>query len=68
MDDFVEYETEDYENLKIKKIEKEIDENDLIYSYSENLFEKLKFYCDFHGLNFLTESKNTCIYNLSSLE
>jgi len=32
--------------------------------YAEEIFLKLKNYCDFHGLDFLNNPKNICVSNL----
>ena len=33
----------------------------------EDVYDKLKFYCDFHNLNFLNKSKHFCINNLMNI-
>ena len=56
-------------NLDINKMEKnleremeDVDEKNMVLS--QKIFEKMKFYCDYEGLNFFTSSKYECIYNL----
>ena len=34
---------------------------------AEEIYTRLKFYCDFHGLDMLTSQSSKCIYDLSVL-
>ncbi len=47
----------------------EYEESKLLCEYDEakTLYERVKFYCDFHGLNFLTVEKDKCIFNLMKI-
>ena len=39
-----------------------MNEEDILFA--ETIYNKLKFYCDFNGLDFLNISKSICISNL----
>ena len=71
-DDEYEEEEEEYEEeININKLEKgleELENHEEEISCAEDVFQKLKFYSDFHGLNFFTLPEHVCVSNLMILE
>jgi len=51
------------ETLNIHKIESEHDGESIVL-IAEDIFNKMKFYCDYHGLNLLNVHPDICIRNL----
>lgn len=63
-----EWEEEEEEIYNIKNLEKKLEENDeKEIEYAEVLFQKIKFYSDFQGLNFFTLPEHVCVSNLLTL-
>lgn len=51
----------------IDKMENMQDDNEKILLLAENVFDKIKFYCDYHGLNMLNTPRDICVANLARL-
>lgn len=51
----------------VDKMEKMQDNNEKNLLLAENVFEKLKFYCDYHGLNMLNTPRDICVERLATL-
>ena len=61
---------EEYQEEDINKIEEKFEEDKLYENnilVAELLFQKLKFYCEFHGLDFFTSPSDVCISELALL-
>ena len=55
------------EKINIVKVESEKDETEELLLLAEDSFNKMKFYCDYHGLDLFTLPSNICISNLMEL-
>jgi hypothetical protein len=56
-----------FEKINIQKIENEIDNFEYAMSKAEYLFSRMKFYCDYHGLDILNIPSHICIRNLANI-
>ena len=60
-----EFESEEDIEVNINTLERNLEENyEEELSCAEELFNKLKFYSDFHNLNYFTCSDTVCISDL----
>lgn len=66
-EDSYETATENIDINQLKEMENIEDNNEKILLLAESIFDKIKFYCDYHGLNMLNVSRNICIENLRDM-
>lgn len=60
-----EFDSEEEYDININTLERNLEESyEEELMCSEKLFEKLKFYRDFHNLNYFTCSDSVCVSNL----
>jgi hypothetical protein len=56
-----------FEKINIQKIENEIDDFESTALRAEDIFCRMKFYCEYHGLDILNIPSHICISNLAKI-